>query len=354
MRTVCSPLVCVRLFLLVLLPSVVWAAPSAVNVVVRPVQMESIADPLEALGTLKANESVVLTANVAETISAIRFESGQRVKQGDVLVELDSSEEQAVLQEAKYTLNEAQSQLDRIKAVAKRGDASQSLLDEKQREFYVARARLAAIESRLENRLVRAPFSGVVGLRNVSLGAFVSPGDVITTLVDDRRMKLDFNVPSLFITLLKPGVSIQAKARALDNAVFDGVVESVDNQVDPVSRSVTVRAILDNKDGQLKAGLLMEVKLQSNPREAMVISESALVQDRNQHFVFVVQQQADGLHVQRRQVSIGTRLLGRVEIVEGLQPMERVVVDGSLKLREGSMVNVVDASPSVSSNASGI
>ena len=354
MRTVCSPLVCVRLFLLVLLPSVVWAAPSAVNVVVRPVQMESIADPLEALGTLKANESVVLTANVAETISAIRFESGQRVKQGDVLVELDSSEEQAVLQEAKYTLNEAQSQLDRIKAVAKRGDASQSLLDEKQREFYVARARLAAIESRLENRLVRAPFSGVVGLRNVSLGAFVSPGDVITTLVDDRRMKLDFNVPSLFITLLKPGVSIQAKARALDNAVFDGVVESVDNQVDPVSRSVTVRAILDNKDGQLKAGLLMEVKLQSNPREAMVISESALVQDRNQHFVFVVQQQADGLYVQRRQVSIGTRLLGRVEIVDGLQPMERVVVDGGLKLREGSMVNVVDASPSVSSNASGI
>ena len=354
MRTVCSPLVCVRLFLLVLLPSVVWAAPSAVNVVVRPVQMESIADPLEALGTLKANESVVLTANVAETISAIRFESGQRVKQGDVLVELDSSEEQAVLQEAKYTLNEAQSQLDRIKAVAKRGDASQSLLDEKQREFYVARARLAAIESRLENRLVRAPFSGVVGLRNVSLGAFVSPGDVITTLVDDRRMKLDFNVPSLFIALLKPGVSIQAKARALDNAVFDGVVESVDNQVDPVSRSVTVRAILDNKDGQLKAGLLMEVKLQSNPREAMVISESALVQDRNQHFVFVVQQQADGLYVQRRQVSIGTRLLGRVEIVDGLQPMERVVVDGGLKLREGSMVNVVDASPSVSSNASGI
>ena len=354
MRTVCSPLVCVRLFLLVLLPSVVWAAPSAVNVVVRPVQMESIADPLEALGTLKANESVVLTANVAETISAIHFESGERVKQGEVLVELDSSEEQAVLQEAKYTLNEAQSQLDRIKAVAKRGDASQSLLDEKQREFYVARARLAAIESRLENRLVRAPFSGVVGLRNVSLGAFVSPGDVITTLVDDRRMKLDFNVPSLFIALLKPGVSIQAKARALDNAVFDGVVESVDNQVDPVSRSVTVRAILDNKDGQLKAGLLMEVKLQSNPREAMVISESALVQDRNQHFVFVVQQQADGLHVQRRQVSIGTRLLGRVEIVDGLQPMERVVVDGGLKLREGSMVNVVAASPSVSSNASGI
>lgn len=353
MWTVCSPLVCARLFFFLFLPSVAFAAP-AVNVVVSPVQTESIADPLEALGTLKANESVVLTANVAETIRSIQFESGQRVKKGDVLVELDSSEEQAVLQEAKYTLNEAQSQLDRIKAVAKRGDASQSLLDEKQREFYVARARVAAIESRLENRLVRAPFSGVVGLRNVSLGAFVSPGDVITTLVDDRRMKLDFNVPSLFIASLKPGVAIQAKARALDNAVFDGVVESVDNQVDPISRSVTVRAILDNQQGQLKAGLLMEVELQSNPRDAIVISESALVQDRNQHFVFVVHQKEDGLHAQRRQVFIGTRLLGRVEIVKGLEPQEKVVVDGSLKLRDGAMVKVVEASPAISSNATGI
>lgn len=354
MRAECSLLVCMRVVILLLLPSCAWAAAPALDVVVRPVQTESIADPLEALGTLKANEAVVLTANVAETIRAIHFESGQRVKQGAVLVELDSSEEQAVLQEARYTLDEAQSQLDRIKAVAKRGDASQSLLDEKQREFYVARARVAAIESRLENRLVRAPFSGVVGLRNVSRGAFVSPGEVITTLVDDRRMKLDFNVPSLFLASLKPGVAIQAKARALDNAVFDGVVESVDNQVDPVSRSVTVRAILDNSGSRLKAGLLMEVKLQSNPREAIVISESALVQDRNEHYVFVVVPQADGMQAQRRRVLIGTRLLGRVEIVKGLAPMEQVVVDGSLKLRDGALVKVVEASPAFSANASGI
>ena len=115
-----------------------------VGVVVRTVQSEQIADPLEALGTLKPNEFVTVTANVAETIEAILFESGQRVAQGAVLARLESAEEQAVLQEARYTVDEAESQLERIRAVAKRGDASQSLLDEKQREFYVARARLAA------------------------------------------------------------------------------------------------------------------------------------------------------------------------------------------------------------------
>ena len=353
MRAVCSPLVCARFIVLLLWPIAVWAQPAAVGVVVESVHQETIADPLEALGTLKANESVALTANVAETIRAIHFESGQRVKKGDLLVELDRAEEQAVLQEARYTLNEAQSQLDRIKAVAKRGDASQSLLDEKQREFYVARARVAAIESRLENRLIRAPFSGLVGLRNVSPGAFVSPGDVITNLVDDRRMKLDFNVPSVFLASLQPGVAIQATARALDNAVFEGVVESVDNQVDPVSRSVTVRAILDNKQSRLKAGLLMEVKLQSNPREAIVIPESALVQDRDEHYVFVVKEEGDGLRAQRRRIHIGTRLLGQVEILKGLQVAEQVVVDGSLKLRDGAMVRVMDASPAISSGDAG-
>ncbi|RLT93003.1 efflux RND transporter periplasmic adaptor subunit [Ketobacter sp.] len=354
MRTVRCLWLSVSLVLFCLSSGLSWSAVATVGVVVKPVTVEPIADPLEALGTLKANESVVLTANVAEIIRAIHFESGQRVAKGDVLVELDSSEEQAVLQEAKYTLNEAQSQLDRIKAVAKRGDASQSLLDEKQREFYVARARVAAIESRLENRLVRAPFAGVVGLRNLSPGAYVSPGDAITTLVDDRRMKLDFSVPSLFLTSLKPGVAIQATARALNNAVFEGVVQSVDNQVDPVSRSVTVRAILDNAQGQLRAGLLMEVKLLSNPRQAMVIPESALVQERDEHYVFVVAGSGDAAQAQRRRVHIGTRLLGRVEILEGLAPSEPVVVDGSLKLRQGTPVAITESSPAFTATKTGL
>lgn len=340
----------IALLLIVTLPASVMAAPAGIGVVMRTVQLEPIADPLEALGTLKANEFVTITANVAEAVESLHFESGQRVNKGDLMVTLESAEERAILQEAQYTLDEAQAQLDRIKAVARRGDASQSLLDEKQREFFVARAKLAGIESRLEDRIVRAPFSGVVGLRNISPGAFVSPGDVITTLVDDSRMKLDFNVPSLFLASLKPGVSIQAKSRALGNATFSGVVESVDNRVDPVSRSVTVRAVLDNPDGQLKAGLLMEVKLLSNPRTALLVSESALVQQRDEHFVYLVKQQAEGLIAQQQKVRIGARLKGRVEIVEGLAVGDQVVVDGNLKLNQGAAITLLERSPAMATD----
>lgn len=327
------------------------AAAQGVGVVIQPVQQQQIADPLEALGTLKPNESVTITANVAEIIESLLFESGQRVEQGAVLARMESAEEQAVLQEARYTVNEADSQLERIKAVAKRGDASQSLLDEKQREYYVAQARLAAIESRLANRVVRAPFSGKVGLRNVSPGAFVAPGDVITTLVDDSRMKLDFNVPSLFLASLHPGVAIRARARALGNLYVDGVVESIDNQVDPISRSVTVRAVLDNSEGKLKAGLLMEVELQSNPRQALVVPESALVQQGNEHYLFVVKTGAgeEGLRAHRQTVLIGVRLKGRVEVLEGLAPTDKVVVDGTLKLQDGAAITVLDRSPAMGS-----
>lgn len=332
---------------LLMLPATGFGAPVGVGVVAQPVQYQQIADPLEALGTLKANESVIITANVAESIESLRFESGQRVRKNDILVKLESAEERAVLEEAQYTLDEAQAQLDRIKAVARRGDASQSLLDEKQLEYFVAKARLAAVETRLQNRVVRAPFDGVVGLRNISPGAFVAPGDVITTLVDDSQMKLDFSVPSLFLSILRPGVTITARSRALNDALFSGVVASINNQVDPVSRSVMVRAILDNADGRLKPGLLMEVTLQSNPRTSLVISESALDQVGDQHFVYLAVQQAGGMVAQRQSVRIGVRLNGRVEILHGLAAEDMVIVDSGLKLQQNSPIYLLQRSPAV-------
>jgi len=333
----------------ILMPvALVNAAPPAVGVVVLPVQQETIADPIEALGTLKANEAISVTTSVAEIIEKISFDSGQRVRRGDVLAVLESTEEQAVLQEARHTLNEAKSQLERIRALARRGDASQSNLDEQQRVYNVAKARVAAIEARLQYRTISAPFSGRVGLRNVSPGAFVSPGDVITTLVDDSRMKLDFNVPSLFIRSLKPGVTIKARARALGDEEFSGVVDAVDNQVDPVSRSVTVRALLDNPQGVLKPGLMMEVQLQSNPRNALLVPESALTQQGEEHFVFVARDSEEGLKAFRQTIKTGVRLRGRVEVLAGLQAGDQVVVDGSLKLQSGVLIKALAQSPAVS------
>ena len=231
--------------------------PSIVKVV--DVISESISDPIEALGSLKANESVDITVHFAEFIREIQFAEGQRVAQNDVLLVLENTEEQALLQEANFTLQDAKRQLARIKAIAGRGDASQSLLDERQREFNVAKARFTGIESRLKDYTVSAPFAGLIGLRNISQGAYVAPGDVITTLIDDSAMKLDFSVPAVFLSTLKTGMLLTATTRAFPDETFKGSVATLDNRVDPISRTVIVRALLPNPKGVLKPGLLMAV-----------------------------------------------------------------------------------------------
>jgi membrane fusion protein, multidrug efflux system len=226
------------------------------------------AERVEALGTLKANESVNITANVTETISAIHFDDGQRVSEGDILVELTSVEQHALLEEAAVRAGEAERQYQRVKALVAQGAASESLLDERKRDLDTARAVLVAIESRLSDRLIKAPFDGVLGLRNVSRGTLVEPADTITTLDDDSFMKLDFTVPSVYMSALQPGLRIEARAPAYGDRTFEGVVRGVDSRVDPVTRSIQVRALIPNPERTLKPGLLMRVELLVDPRDA--------------------------------------------------------------------------------------
>lgn len=315
--------------------------PSPTAVMVAPVTKEQVSNPIEALGTLRANESVDITVHLAEVISHIYFTEGQRVNKGDLLLELQSSEEQAALQEAKYTLEEANSQLRRIKAIAKQGDASQSLLDERQREYNVAKARLHAIQSKLKDHKVTAPFSGLVGIRRVSPGAFVAPGEVITTLIDDSIMKLDFNVPAVYLADLKIGMPIKATTAAFRHQTFTGVVAVIDNHVDPISRSVTVRALIPNTHRLLKPGLMMEVTLFSAPREALIIPEEALIPKADQQFVFVVNPSTIPPTAEKQPVSIGKRWPGKVEILEGVKEQQQVIIHGADKVRPNSPIKIL-------------
>lgn len=316
----------------------VHAAPPPA-VIVTEAQLEALVDRVEALGTLRANESVSLTASVTETVTGIYFDDGQRVKAGAILAEMTSAEEHAQLEEAQAMVDEARRQFERVQSLATQGTASRSLLDERRRDWETARARLAAIESRLADRLVKAPFSGVVGLRNLSLGALVRPGDLITTLDDDRVMKLEFSVPSTFLETLRLGLPITAKARAYGDREFVGRVMSIDSRVDPVTRSIKVRAVLPNADRVLKPGLLMRVDLLKNPREGVVIPETALTPLGQQHYVLVVDAAKDN-QVERREVKIGARQPGEVEIVEGLKPGETVITHGVQIARPGQKVAI--------------
>jgi membrane fusion protein (multidrug efflux system) len=322
---------------------------------VERARLDAFEDRVEALGTLRANESVALAAPVTDIVSAIHFEDGQRVEKGQILVEMVTAEEKALKTEAIAAVEEARSQFLRAKDLAARKFTSESLLDQRRREFETAEARLKAIEARLADRVVVAPFAGTIGLRTISLGALVEPDRPIARLEDDSVMKLDFSVPSTFLAALKPGLPIVARARGYDGETFTGSLTSVDNAVDEVTRTIRVRALIPNPDRRLKPGLLMTVDLLKTPRTAVVVPEEALVPAGGNVYVFVVDEASR--KVERRPVVMGARRAGEVEVAQGLEDGELVVTEGGLKLAPGMTVVVDDgppaAAPALSDEAKG-
>jgi membrane fusion protein (multidrug efflux system) len=302
---------------------------------------KAIFDEVEALGTLRANESINITSTVTEYITAINFDDNARIKKGTVLVEMESMEEEAELAEVMSLLEESQRQVDRLQPLVDRGAASESAIDEMTREVESAKARSKGIESRINQRRIVAPFDGVVGLRNLSVGALMQPGTLITTLDDDSVMKLDFSVPSVFLSTLKPGVQITARARAYPERVFEGTIASVDSRVNPVTRTVVARALIENENQSLKPGMLMRVTLRKSPRESIVLPEGALISQGDKVFVYLVKDVDGGQRVERTAVTLGTRRKGEAEIISGLEVGDLVVTDGTMKVRHDSPVEVI-------------
>jgi membrane fusion protein (multidrug efflux system) len=319
-------------------------AQKPVAVTVEEARVEVLSDRIEALGTLRANESVNLTAKVSELITSVDFVDGQRVKKGQILVTMEQIEEAALLNEAQSTAEESRRQYERTQQLSKQGAASLAQLDEALRVYETARARELAFQSRRDNLIIAAPFDGVVGLRNISVGALVQPGDLIITIDDDSVMKLDFSVPSTFLGAIKPGTLIEAHAPAFGNRKFRGEVRSIDSRIDPVTRTIVVRAEIPNSDLLLKPGLLMSVEILSRQREALVIPEEALLPQGRQSFVMVVEESPEGPLVRRKEVAIGTRHAGTVEIIEGLSAGQKIVTHGGLKLTEGAAVEIKEKS----------
>ncbi len=328
----------------VLVPGHAFLAPpgaKAPAVIVAVVQQKAFVDEIEALGTLRANESVDLTASVTELVTAVNFEDGERVTKEKILVEMDSAEEQALLGEEKSTLEEAERQLKRTGRLAAQGVSTESLFDERTREVKTAKARIQAIQSRIDQRHIKAPFDGVVGLRNISVGSLIQPGTLVTTIDDDSVMKLDFSVPALFLSTLKPSVHIEAYTNAYPDEMFTGTISSVNSRVDPITRAIVARALIENPKRKLKPGLLMRVTLQKNPRQALVVPEQAIVTNADTHAVFVVEQEEAQTIATKREVTIGARRKGEVEILSGVAENDLVIVHGLLKAKPGKPVTIM-------------
>jgi len=332
------------------------AAPAAKeeirHVIIAPVVLQQISDRVEALGTARATESVNITSNITEKVVQIDFEDGLQVKAGAILAVLEQAEEQAELKRAQAVEGERKLALQRLKQLEERKLTTPDEIDRTRLELEQAEATITAIKTRISDRVIRAPFDGIVGLRNISVGALVETGDLIATLDDTRQIKLDFTVPSVFLSELKPGLKIKARAVALGNKEFLGEVKSINSRVDPVTRSIEVRALLPNPDGSIIPGILMQVDLLRNTRQALLIPEASLLPLADKQYV-MVRVNIDGKDtVEKRQVKIGLRLPGYVEILDGLSAGEQVVTHGNSKVRPGDVLDVLavdDGSVDISS-----
>ena len=318
------------------------SGPPAATVTTTTIGLQPWSDTLEALGTARANESLMVTAKVTETVVKVNFEDGDLVEAGDVLVDLSGRVEVAGLAEAAAAYREAQQQYQRQQQLAAQKLIPAGQLDTQRAAMESARARLDGTRARLSDRVITAPFAGVLGFRQVSPGTLVSPGTTIASLDDVSVIKLDFAVPEAFLSAVAAGQAITAGSAAWPEREFTGVVTTVDSRVDPVTRAVTVRAELPNPDRELRPGMLLTVRLFRPERQALVIPEIAAVQVAQRAHVFRVK--ADG-SVEQVSVTLGQRRRGEVEVLEGLSAGDRIVVDGIVKLRDGARVTEVEAPP---------
>ena len=286
---------------------------------------------IESLGTATANESVNITAQVTDTVKTINFEDGDKATEGELLVQLNNTEERARVEELKANIDEAKRQFTRISDLRQSNATSEQLLDEQQ-------ARVKALQAQLNDLQIRAPFSGLLGNREISIGSLVQPGDTITTLDDISLIKVDFSIAENHLASVAKGQALSASSVAYPGEEFTGKISNIDTRLDPISRSIRVRATIDNQDNRLRPGMLLTVIVEKRVLNTLVLPEKALVPVQDKQYVYVVKDNV----AHQTEVVIGERRPGLVQIVSGLNEGDEVITEGTLRVRDQSPVNVLN------------
>lgn len=307
-------------------------------VTVASVETRVIAEEIEALGTTRAHRAVAVVPLADGRIVSLPFEPGTRVAEGAVLARLDDETQRADVDEAEAALLEVSQSLERARRLRRGNTVTQATLEQLESERAAALARLDRARKALAERVIRAPFAGTVGFRELDVGARVSEGEILTTLDDLSTLDLLFQVPEQHYGAVRPGLAVAATSPAFPDRRFAGQVTWVDPRIDEASRAFRVRASLPNPDRTLPAGLFMTILLALDSREAPVVPERAVLSQGGGAAVFVVTE--DG-RAERRVIQLGRRLVDAVEVREGLAPGEVVVSAGIHRLRDGIAVKPV-------------
>ncbi|MGB1262638.1 MAG: efflux RND transporter periplasmic adaptor subunit [Cognaticolwellia sp.] len=309
-----------------------------VSVKTATIALAKFKDAVEAVGTSRANEQVLITSKYSDLVDEISFKDGATVEKGDILVRLNSKEEAAKVKELEANLAESVAQLNRFQDLYRKKATAKSIVDQQEAKAKAISAQLLSAKIKLADFTIKAPFSGMLGFREISLGALIDVGGVITSLDDLSIIKVDFSVPERYLTTVAVGQRIEATNTAYHQETFIGKVTSVDSRIDPVTRTLKVRAEIPNADNKLRAGMLLNLQVVRDVEQILQVPESAVIPIEDSHFVFVVE--AD--KAVKKQLQIGRRYHGFVEVLSGVDAGTQVVIEGALKLRDGISVNVLE------------
>lgn len=307
------------------------------------VQPATFVRQIEAVGTTVAMESVNITTTLTETIASVNFTEGQKVAQGDILATLSQQEELAVKEQAELDLAEQERELRRLEGLRKTNAISQTDFDRQVTRAEQARLRLAETDAKIEDRVIRAPFSGVVGLRNLSAGALVRPGDVITTVDQIDKLKIDIAIPAVRVGQIGVGTTITAVAGNNTGAV-EGEIIALDTRVNVASRTIGARAVIDNSSGKLLPGMLVKVNVAGLSVESYKVPEGSVMLRGAEQFVYVINDQQQAIATP---VEVEGRTAGWAYIAKTLPAGSQVVTEGIHQLRSGDTVKIKETPSTV-------
>lgn len=311
---------------------------------VKPAEVRSgqVIDGVSAVGTLLANESVMIRPEVDGRIVAIHFQEGQLVRRGEKLLTMDAGETEAQLTSAVAAANLNRSRLKRAEDLQAKNFISAQALDEARENVNQSNARETELRAKLAKTVVHAPFEGVTGLRQVSPGAYVKAGQDVARLEGIGVLKLDFRVPELYLKRIRTGQALAVTVDAWPGETFAGTIYAIEPAVDESTRTVLLRARLPNPGVRLKPGMFARVSLELEKRDnALLVPEQAVVPRGDGRYVYrIVEGKA-----QLVKVTLGVRRPGEVEVLDGLKAGDTIVADGQLKLQDGAPVSTGGPKP---------
>lgn len=314
------------------------ARPPANEIAVEAarVKIGAIRRQLEAVGTLRSDESVMIRPEISGRVAEILFDEGTKVSRGQPLVRLDASVAKAQVAQQRAAVTLSRANQERAKDLMAKGAGSERAHDEALAKMRADEATLALAQATLDKSTLVAPFDGVLGLRRISIGDYVNPGQDLVNIENLEAMKVDFRIPEVFALQLKVGQTIRVSFDAVPDKTFEGRVYAIDPALDVNGRAVVLRARMANTDSLLRSGMFARVVLLlDDTSQSVLIPEAALVPVGQEHFVYEV---VEGGRASLTRIRIGQRRAGEVEVAEGLARDAIIVTEGALKLRDGSPI----------------